>query len=95
MSDQPQQPTTPGFERHIQTGIQVLLVAICVWMANTVQSTSIEVATLTERVTTLQSQVRDFQKEAQTARQSDVELEARLLALQTRLDRIEDRLPSR
>lgn len=44
-------------ERHFQTLVQVVLVGICVWMATTVQDTAVKVATLTERVATLQNEV--------------------------------------
>lgn len=53
-----------NLERHIQTIVQVFLVAVCGWMATTVQDTSIQVAKLTERVTYLQIQVENL--EAQT-----------------------------
>lgn len=45
------------FERHIQTGIQLILIALCSWMALTVQSTAVEMAAVSERVASLQLQI--------------------------------------
>lgn len=48
-------------EKHIQTAILMILVGLCVWMANTIQTTSINVATTVARVDSLKEQVTALQ----------------------------------
>lgn len=96
MSEQTQdQSTRSAVEKHIQTAIQVVLVGLCVWMAATVQSTALEVATLTERVSALQLQVSKFETTAQTAypaalaARDKVETDAKLREISDRLRELE------
>lgn len=64
MTDKIEQAPRSGLEKHIQTGIQVLLIAVCGWMATTVQETSIQVAKLSERVAYLQVEVSNLETAA-------------------------------
>lgn len=95
MSEQGDGPVKSGLEKHIQTAIQVVLVGLCVWMANTVQNTALEVATLTERVSALQVQVSKFESSAQTAypatlaARDKIETDAKLREISERLRELE------
>lgn len=98
MSEEPNKSQDRSvLEKHVQTAIQVLLVGLCVWMANTVQSTALEVATLTERVSALQVQVAKFETSAQgaypaaLAARDKAETDAKLREISDRIRELEQR----
>lgn len=65
MSDQNEQkPVSSIFERHLQTGIQALLVAVCLWMASTINSSSVQIAELSVEVRNLREQLTNLQTQA-------------------------------
>ena len=52
------------FEKHGQSIIQVLIAALCIWMANTTNLTATSVAVLTERMQGIKVQLDSVQLEA-------------------------------
>lgn len=52
------------FEKHGQSVIQVLIAALCLWMANTVNITATSVAVLTERMQGIKVQLDSVQLDA-------------------------------
>lgn len=65
-------------ERHFQTGIQALLVAICLWMGTTINSSSLKIAELSvevrnlrEQLTTVQTQTAGGYSVAEAQREHD------------------------
>jgi len=53
-----------AFEKHGQSIIQVLIAALCIWMANTTNLTATSVAVLTERMQGIKVQLDSVQLEA-------------------------------
>lgn len=51
---------TSILEKHFQSGMQIILTGICIWMASTVQTSSIKIAELAIQVTALQQQIMDL-----------------------------------
>jgi hypothetical protein len=45
----------PGFERHAQTGLTVLVVALLCWVGLTTQNTQVEVAKIVVKVSSLEA----------------------------------------
>lgn len=54
------------FEKHGQSVIQVLIAALCLWMANTINITATSVAVLTERMQGIKVQLDSVQMEAES-----------------------------
>lgn len=54
------------FEKHVQSVIQVLIAALCLWMANTINITATSVAVLTERMQGIKVQLDSVQMEAES-----------------------------
>jgi len=54
------------FEKHGQSIIQVLIAALCLWMANTINITATSVAVLTERMQGIKVQLDSVQMEAES-----------------------------
>ena len=52
------------FEKHGQSIVQVLIAALCLWMANTINITATSVAVLTERMQGIKVQLDSVQLEA-------------------------------
>lgn len=52
------------FEKHGQSVIQVLIAALCLWMANTINITATSVAVLTERMQGIKVQLDSVQLDA-------------------------------
>lgn len=51
-----------AFERHAQTIVQVIIAALCIWMAKTTTETATEVAVQSERLVSLSTQVDTLQE---------------------------------
>lgn len=60
MSDKQRTP----FEKHGQSLIQILIAALCLWMANTTNLTATSVAVLTERMQGIKVQLDSVQLES-------------------------------
>jgi len=60
MSDKQRTP----FEKHGQSLIQILIAALCLWMANTTNLTATSVAVLTERMEGIKVQLDSVQLES-------------------------------
>lgn len=56
-----------GFERHIQTAIQVTLIGLCSWMALTTHNSSVSIATLNAKVESFQAQLSRLQTSQEDA----------------------------
>jgi len=54
------------FEKHGQSIIQVLIAALCLWMANTINITATSVAVLTERMQGIKVQLDSVQMGAES-----------------------------
>lgn len=78
-------------ERHLQTGIQVLLVALVFWTVAEVQKTSVLVAELRQQVISLQGQVNDWRRVATTAYTRE-SARAELTIIRERLDELGKRI---
>ena len=65
MADNPTPPSSV-LERHIQTGIQAVLVAVCLWMASTINSSSVKIAELSVEVRNLRTQLESLQTQSAT-----------------------------
>jgi hypothetical protein len=52
-----------AFERHTQTALVMLLVALLLWVGNTTQQTSIEVAELKVEIRYLKNAITDLKEE--------------------------------
>jgi len=52
-----------AFERHTQTALVMLLVALLLWVGNTTQQTSIEVAELKVEIRYLKNAINDLKQE--------------------------------
>lgn len=55
MSEGDKQPLTGAFERHAQTALVLLLVALLLWVGNTTQQTSVAVAEMRVEVAYLKA----------------------------------------
>ena len=53
-----------SFEKHGQSLIQILIAALCLWMANTTNLTATSVAVLTERMEGIKGQLDSVQLES-------------------------------
>ena len=58
MSNDLPQSSPVNVERHIQSALTALLVALVGWLTFTVQASSVEIARLTERLTALEQTMR-------------------------------------
>lgn len=82
-------------EKHLQTGFQVAIIALCGWTVMTTQGLSIETARMGERVVGLQEQVANLQN-ATANRYTDQDADRdngliyeQLKSIRSRLDRLE------
>lgn len=75
-------------ERHFQSIIVTVLLAVSGWVAYTTQGTSVKVATLEEKVISLNDKLDMANIQSYRASDADRDLQIRDL----RLDRLEDRL---
>ncbi len=85
------------FEKHVQTGIQIVLVALLIWMVGTTQQTSVDVARMTVQIELLQDSVKSLRAHedeayTQTDAARDISLIRRdLESLAKRLERLEEK----
>lgn len=79
------------FEKHGQSVIQVLIAALCLWMANTVNITATSVAVLTERMEGIKVQLDSVQMEAES-RYTKNDAIRDIEILNNKIDRQEDRI---
>jgi len=84
---------TKSLGQHIQTGLQVVVVAICIWVGGTVHTTSLDVATLTERVAGMQVQVERIEANSRDRYVATAEVAAlreQMRYLQQRIEKLEE-----
>lgn len=88
-------PTRTGFERHMQTAIQIVLVGLVAWMGSTTQTTAVEVAELKAELRSLRREMIELKEQTrQTYTRSDAERDfgvrdRRLDDLETRMRDLE------
>lgn len=58
-SIEPQPPVYSGLERHIQSVLLAIAIAILGWLGLTVQSSATSIATLSEKVSQLENRLRE------------------------------------
>lgn len=96
MSDE-QVNTRSAFERHGQSLIQVIIAALCIWMAKTTSDTSKDLAVLTERMESVKiemTSMKDFNKDRYTgadARRDAAIDERRFTNIENRIKSLENK----
>ena len=93
MSDNTQRP---GMERHLQTIISAVALALMFWVFTEVQELTITVATQTVEITALRDQVSvgiDDRYRAKDATRDFSSRDRRMDAMERRIDRLEGRDP--
>jgi len=86
------------FERHVQTVIQVIVIAIVAWVGKTTQDSSIEIARLSERIEGMKSNIKTLSNKVNDRYTSDDAvkdmqiIDRRFQGFGERFERIERRL---
>jgi hypothetical protein len=74
--------TTNTFERHAQTALVLLLVALLLWVGDTTQTTAVSVAEMRVELVFLKSAIERPDSELEAANLSIADLRARMLILE-------------
>lgn len=77
--------TRAGIERHLQTLLQAILLALAYWVGNGIDQLQTQFARTDERITALQQSFKDLQQRAALRG----EVEPRFRAIEDRVDEIE------
>ena len=72
------------FERHAQTALVLLLVALLMWVGNTTQNTALSVAEMRVELVFLKAAIERPDSELEAANLSIADLRARMLQLEAR-----------
>lgn len=94
MSTEMNMSEKPLMEKHFQTIIVTILLAISGWVALTTQATSVQVATMKVQIETLSAKVENFSSDQYRSSEAVRDLmlrDQRLSRLEERIDRLEER----